>query len=180
MRGCSKDKIMKGYIMAPPTGGSGPGKSDNVYEQTPPIKPTPSSEIEVSPIQVVLARGTFIKFALMLGGTLLVSISTILAFYWQHHFEVKAHMGNGTIHLTSGERDTLETKAEAQKHREKLVRDVSQKVELQYREIKIRQDEQINSQIKKVAKDLKNSQKHEFNKLLYEMKQTQRAVKKIK
>jgi polyhydroxyalkanoate synthesis regulator phasin len=143
----------------------------------PAVKKTTTSEIDISPVQVVLAKGTFLKFALMSLGSLLISISTILAFYWRSHFETKSHIANGTIHLTSGERSTLETKVEAQKHRKKLVGEVSKKVELHFREIKVRQDEQIKRQIKNVADDLKTSQKYEFNKILQEVKRTRREVR---
>lgn len=128
------------------------------------------------PLPVVLARGTLLKFALTISGTLLVGISAVLAFYWQHHYSVVSHMDNQTIHLQSGERARLETKAEAQQHRKNLVREVKREVEYTHRVIAVRQDEEIKKCVKKMAAELKREQRSEFKKLMDEVKQTRRAV----
>lgn len=128
------------------------------------------------PLPVVLAKGTFLKFALTIGGTVVVGISAVLAFYWQHHYSFVSHMGNQTIHLQSGERARLETKAEAQHHRTKLVKEVKREVEYTHRVIKVRQDEEIKKCVKKMAAELKREQRSEFKRLMDEVRQTRRAV----
>ena len=175
-----------------PNNGSGNGNGNEVSPRrktpTDGIVPTRSGSVGASggsggngngdaPMQVVLAKGTFLKFAITIGGTVLVGISTLLAFYWQHHYEVTSHMGDGTIHLRSGERGTLETKAEAQKHRAKLVEEVKKEVEYQHREIKVRQDEEIKKGLKKLTQDLRQEQRSEFRRLLDEVQKTRRAVR---
>lgn len=131
------------------------------------------------PMQVVLAKGTFLKFAITIGGTVLVGISAILAVYWAHHYRVVSHMSDGTIHLKSGERGTLETKVEAQKHRAKLVEEVQKEVEFKHRDLKLNQGEEIKANLKKLGNELKQAQRSDLRQLLQEMRQTRRAIKNL-
>jgi flagellar motility protein MotE (MotC chaperone) len=124
--------------------------------------------------QVIFAKGTLLKLALTIGGTILVGISAVLAFYWQHHYRMTTHMENGSIHLRAGERGDLETKAEAQGHRAKLVKEVKREVGIRHRELKVSQGEEIKQQIKKMG----STQKAELKRLLDEVRQTRRAVTK--
>ncbi len=174
-----------------PNNGNGSGNGDKPKRKKTPtdgvaghpaVKPgapggSGGGEGDDPPMQVVLAKGTFLKFAITIGGTVLVGISAILAVYWQHHYKVTTHMENKTIHLTSGERANLETKKEAQKNRAKLVKEVKREVEYQHRIIKVRQDEEIKKGLKKLTQDLRQEQRQEFRKILDEVKRTRRAVR---
>lgn len=131
------------------------------------------------PLQVVLARGTLLKFGATVVSTVILGVSAILAFYWSHHYRVSNHMENKTIHLNSGERATLETKVEAQKHRIKLVREVKKEVEYSHRDIKLRQGEEIQKGLKKLTTELQQSQRQELKKILQEVKQTRRALGRL-
>jgi len=143
---------------------------DDSVPHTPIVK---KEEDEVMvPMPVVLAKGTFMKFAFLLLGSLLVSVSAILAFYWKHHFEFKTHIGDQTIHLTSGERATLETKSEAQANRKMMVEQVKREVEYKHREIVLKQKEQI----QKIGEELQSSQEKKLNSILNEVRRTRRAV----
>jgi hypothetical protein len=170
--------MMKGFLMSPDNrnekrsstvvseGGTGNGSSGSGSGSGDPA----------SPMQVVLAKGTFLKFAITVGTTVVLGISALLAVYWQHHYRTTAHMDNGTIHLKSGERAVFETKLEAQQHRTKLVADVKQEVEFKHRSIKLSQGEEIKKEVAKLTQDLRTEQKAEFKKLFQEVKQTRREV----
>lgn len=188
--------MMRGTIKMSPNNGNGSGNDDKPKRKKTPTdgvvghsavkKPGApggsgggGSDDDTMPMQVVLAKGTFLKFAITIGGTVLVGISAILAVYWQHHYQVTSHMGNGTIHLKSGERATLETKKEAQKNRAKLVEEVKREVTYQHRTLKLRQDEEIKKGLKGIGDELKQSQRSELRKLLEEVKRTRRAVGRV-
>lgn len=172
---------MKGFLMSPSNNGKenrssgivaskgGPGLGSSNSGNGDDGKPLPMQ-------QVVLAKWTLLKFAVTVGTTMVIGISALLAFYWQHHYRMTSHMEDGTIHLRSGERAVFETKVEAQKNRAKLVHDVKKEVELQHRDIKLKQGEEIKRGINKLTQDLRKEQKTEFTKLLQEVRQTRRIV----
>lgn len=180
---------MRGYVIMPAS--SNPPNTDNprqnpssgpapsVAVPEPPERPGEDNGNEDSPLQVVLAKGTFLKFAITIGSTVILGVSAVLAFYWSHHYRVTAHMENRTIHLTSGERAKLETKAEAQKNRAKLVKEVKREVEYAHRKIKLEQSEEIQKGMKKLTTKLTQAQKSEFRKILQEVKQTRKAVGRL-
>lgn len=125
------------------------------------------------PLPVVLAKGTFLKFGVLIFGSLLITISGVLAFYWKHHYESTTHMKDGTIHLTSGERAKLETKAEAKASRKRIVKIINTHVDLKMREVKVEQK----AQIQKLGDELKQQQRQDLRKILSEVKQTRRVVR---
>lgn len=181
-----------GMIMAPPgSGGGGDGDGPKKPKQPTRESRTPSGmahpavrpdesvpkvayepPADAMPMPVVLAKGTFLKFAFMLLGSLLVSISAILAFYWKHHYAIDSHMSDKTIHLNSGERARLETKSEAQASRKDVVQKVKQEIDLKHREVVVKQKEEI----QRIGEELKTAQRQQLRQLLLEVRQTRRAV----
>ena len=83
-------------------------------------------------------------------------------------------MGNNAIHLDSGERDKLETKAEAKAQRAKMVKEIKTDVALKHREVLIRQKEQI----QEVGRALKTEQHKALSRILTEVKQSRKETRR--
>lgn len=170
-----------GMMMSPGSGSGGgdgsegrPKRPSGIAHPTvsvPAAAPPEACNVQ-EPMPVVLAKGTFIKFGVLIFGSLLITISGVLAFYWKHHYETTTHMKDGTIHLTSGERGKLETKAEAKESRKKITRTIKAHVDIKLREVKVEQK----AQIQKLGDDLKREQKAGLKRILNEVKQTRRDV----
>ena len=173
-----------GYLCAPPgDGGEGGGtppprrRKPPTHGELPIVRPQDLAGCNVDPnmpLQVALNKATMIKFWAGILATLLVSISAILAFYWRGHYQTEAHIGDGSIHLKSGERATLETKVEAQEHRRNLVDGVKAELRLQQREIIVQQK----AQIQKIGEDLKADQDAKLGRILQEVQRTRQDVRR--
>jgi hypothetical protein len=122
--------------------------------------------LEGTPIPVVLTLGTILK--LMVPVLALVSAS--IAFYWQ----TRSHCDDKTIHLESGERGKLETKAEANKQREKMVKEIKDRFDVKAEKISVEQTKQVI----KLGQELKTEQKVALKEILKEVQRTRRSVRR--
>jgi hypothetical protein len=164
--------MLHGTMMAEPDAGSAAPRQD----PTGPVQPSDpggSGPPPQEPQTVVLAKGTFLKFGVLLFGSLILTISGILAFYWKHHYESTTHQNDMTIHLKSGERPKFETKAEAKASRKRTVRIIKAHVNIKLREVRVDQK----AQIQRLGDELKASQQAQIRQVLTEVKRTRRDVR---
>jgi hypothetical protein len=173
---------MEGFLCSPGNGGggsSGGGGDKRERKKAPPsgVVPSvkssgPNCNVPVGePLPVILAKGTFLKFASIVIGSLIITVSGILGFYWKHHYEIVSHMANSNIHL---ERDQFETKKEARAGRQQIVQDLKREVQLRYREVAVQQKQQI----QEIGDELKLQQRRKLNKILDELKDIRRDTRK--
>lgn len=172
--------MMSHGMLCAPGSGSGSGGSGADDKDTGPLSghhrcvryDRPDDQIE-EPLPVILARGTFFKFFVLIFGSMLVVISGALAIYWKHHYSVSTHMGNQTIHLTSGERAKFETKIEAQAQRKKMVKAFEKHAAVKYREIVVEQNEKFQDW----SEAQEQKQEHQLRRILSEVRGVRRAVR---
>lgn len=118
------------------------------------------------PMEVAFTQQTFRKLiAWTFGPLLVVLVGGLSAFFYFYH-KTNSHIGDPTIHLTRGERISLETKAEAREERKKIKKDIITHFDVKVREIKVEQKEQMT----KIVKSLEEEQKSQYYKLLKEIK----------
>ena len=125
-----------------------------------------------TPIPVVLARWTFIKFGVIMFGSLILTFSSVLAIYWSHYYKVEYHITNGNAHLSVGERDKLETKVQAQQARTKMLKAIKTHTNVKIREVVVEQREEF----QKWSGEQEKDHKRQFEKVLKEIKKTRQAV----
>lgn len=153
--------------------GNGGGTGGN----NPPKDPKYCKLKSDKPMEVVFTSDTFKKLIVWtLGPLLAVVVTGISAFFFFYH-KTMTHIENSTIHLTSGERIKLETRAEAIKARTSIQRNIINHFNLKIREVKVEQQEQarviadklkVNAQ--NVADELKDLQQKQLNKILSAVK----------
>lgn len=127
----------------------------------------------VQPMPVVLTIGTIIKLALTIIVPILGLVSTGIYFF----HKTNLHIDDPTVHLTRGERATLETKAEAAVARKKMEKSITRELTVKTRELKQDLGDQQVKQFKKLGRELKTDQKYRFDQLMKEIQQTRRAFK---
>ena len=120
--------------------------------------------LEGTPIPVVLTLGTILKLMV----PVLAVISAGIAFYWQ----TRSHCDNPTIHLKSGERGKLETKAEADKQRTKMVQEIKDRFDVKAQKISVEQT----AKVQELGNELKAEQKTALQEILREVQRTRRSV----
>ena len=149
-----------GVLGYPAVGGSNGGKGKPPHGTDRPRA--------VEPLPVVLAKGTFFKFGILLFGTMLVGISGVLIVYWNHHYRAVHHMKDGSIHMKSGERGKFETKVEAKKARKELETDIKKHFDLKTGQLQLKNAKQIT----KIGKQLRTEQRVQYRRILSEIKKT--------
>ena len=120
------------------------------------------------PMEVVFKAEAFRKLiAWTFGPLLVVLVAGIGGFFYFYH-KTNTHLVDPTIHLTRGERNSLETKVEAKVERSKIKTDIITHFDVKVREIKVEQKEQLI----KIVKSLEDEQKSQYRRLLTEIKKT--------
>lgn len=140
----------------------------------PPDDPNDVCRIEPDkPMEVVFTTDTFRRLIVWtLGPFLLFLIAAISSFFFFYH-KASTHMDDPTIHLSRGERRSLETKEQATKERENLKAGITRHFDVKIREIKVEQEEQF----QKLGTELKTEQKQKLDKILTEVRRTRRDIR---
>lgn len=97
------------------------------------------STATVVPLPVALSWSTIFKIASVSIVALVGAGSTVA--YYVH--STQSHMADPAIHLSRGERSTLETKKEAQANRKKMLEAVNRESTMRQREVLTEQKQQI-------------------------------------
>jgi hypothetical protein len=118
------------------------------------------------PMEVVFKAETFRKLLAWTLGPLAAMLVGGMAAFFYFYADTNAHKRDGTIHLKSGERGTIETKKEAKEARAKLETDIKKHFDLKTGQIGLRNEKQIT----KIGTELRAQQKVQYHRLLREIK----------
>jgi hypothetical protein len=171
-------------LMSPSNGGGSTGVKRPTGEAHPTVSSSGNDgngggdgkdpkERRYEPMEVVFTSQTFRKLIAWTFGPLLVVLVAGLGGFFYFYHQVNNHMGDPTIHLTRGERDSLENKGEAVKARKQLKEEIITHFDVKVREIKVEQKEQVN----KLGEELKKDQTSQLTKILVEVKKARQDIK---
>lgn len=173
---------MNGMSMMPPGGGGGgggdkPRRPKRKSGLGHPVVSVPDEENPTAaiarPMPVVLTVGTIVKLA----SVIMVPLLGILSAGIYHYHKTNVHIEDPVIHLTRGERSTLENKEEAKKARSKLETSIKREVQLSARELKQDLATEQKAQIKKLGTELKTEHRTRFERLLSEVQKARREIR---